>query len=90
MNTVQTNVRVPPSDKPVVRAIAARLRTDPRFRERLKAVLDQDPSPALEARIEWLEEQVRRLLAGAKTGSSSYPDAGGSEMPGPGGRFNAG
>jgi len=90
MNTVQTNVRVPPSDKPVVRAIAARLRTDPRFRERLKAVLDEDPSPALEARIEWLEEQVRRLLAGTKPAGSSYPEAGGSEMPGPGGRFNAG
>jgi hypothetical protein len=84
MNTVQTNVRVPPSDKPVVRAIAARLRTDPRFRDRLKAVLDEDPSPALEARIEWLEEQVRRLLAGGSAG------AGGSEMPGPGNRYNAG
>ena len=89
MNTVQTNVRVPPSDKPVVRAIAARLRADPRFRDRLKAVLDEDPSPALEARIEWLEEQVRRLLAGSSA-SSSYPGGGGPEMSGPGNRFNAG
>ena len=78
MNTVQTNVRVPPGDKPVVRAIAARLRNDPRFRDRLKAVLDEDPSPALEARIEWLEEQVRRLLAAS------------DDDPGQGSRFQRG
>jgi len=92
MNTVQTNVRVPPGDKPVVRAIAARLRTDPRFRDRLKAVLDEDPSPALEARIEWLEEQVRRLLSGGSGPGSDpgCPSGGGPEMSGPGSRFNAG
>jgi hypothetical protein len=91
MNTVQTNVRVPPGDKPVVRAIAARLRADPRFRDRLKAVLDEDPSPALEARIEWLEEQVRRLLAGkGESGSEPPYRGGGPDMSGSGTRYSAG
>ena len=62
MNTVQTNVRVPPSDKPLLRAVAARLRIEPRFRERLKSLIEEDPTPALEARIERLEEQVEWLL----------------------------
>jgi hypothetical protein len=63
MNTVQTNVRVLPGDKPLVRAIASRLRIEPRFRERLTALLDEDPGPALQARIEKLEEQVGCLLS---------------------------
>ena len=62
MNTVQTNVRVPPSDKPLLRAIAARLRIEPRFRERLSALIEEDPTPALQQRIERLEEQVEWLL----------------------------
>jgi hypothetical protein len=63
MNTVQTNVRVLPGDKPLVRAVAARLRIEPRFRERLTTLLEDDPTPALEARIEKLEEQVGSLLS---------------------------
>ena len=46
MNTVQTNVRVPPGDKPLLRAIAARLRIEPRFRERLPSLIEEDPTPA--------------------------------------------
>jgi hypothetical protein len=65
MNTVQTNVRVPPGDKPLVRAVAVRLRIEPRFRDRLKALIEEDPTPALQQRIERLEEQVEVLLAGA-------------------------
>jgi len=65
MTTVQTNVRVNPGDKPLVRAIAARLRIEPRFRDRLKALIDEDPSPALEARLERVEALVDRLLAEA-------------------------
>jgi hypothetical protein len=65
MTTVQTNVRVNPGDKPLVRAIAARLRLEPRFRERLKALIDEDPTPALEARLERLEALIDRLLAEA-------------------------
>jgi hypothetical protein len=69
MNTVQTNVRVPPTDKPMIRAIAARLRTDPRFGDRLRLLLAEEPSPALEERIAKLEEQMRRLLAARERGS---------------------
>ncbi|HXQ52891.1 MAG TPA: hypothetical protein VN802_17500 [Stellaceae bacterium] len=65
MNTVQTNVRVQPGDKPLVRAIAARLRIEPRFRDRLQALLEEDPAPALQERIEQLEEKVDWLLAAA-------------------------
>jgi len=63
MTTVQTNVRVNPGDKPLVRAIAARLRLEPRFRERLKALIDEDPTPALAARLDRVEALVDRLLA---------------------------
>ena len=70
MITVQTNVRVNPSDKPLVRAIAARLRIEPRFRERLKALIDEDPTPALAARLDRVEALVDRLLA-----ETSHPGA---------------
>jgi hypothetical protein len=65
MTTVQTNVRVNPSDKPLVRAIAARLRLEPRFRERLRALIDEDPTPALAARLDRVEALVDRLLGEA-------------------------
>lgn len=65
MSTIQTNVRVQPDDKPLVRAIAARLRLEPRFRERLRALLEDDPTPALKERIERLEEMVERLISAA-------------------------
>ncbi len=78
MNTVQTNVRVPPDDKPVLRAIALRLRTDPRFGERLRLLLSEEPSPALEERIARLEEQMQRLLAASGCEGSSFADPQGS------------
>jgi hypothetical protein len=65
MNTVQTNVRVLPGDKPLVRAIAARLRLEPRFRDRLKSLLDEDPTPALQERLDRLEAQVGWLMSTA-------------------------
>lgn len=74
MHTVQTNVRVPPDDKPIIRAIAVRLRNDMHFRERLQALLTEDPSPALEARIARLEAQVQRILAGPDDGSCDAPN----------------
>jgi len=74
MNTVQTNVRVPPGDKPVIRSIAVRLRTDPHFGERLRLLLAEEPSPALEERIARLEEQMRRLLSGQAHGESAFVD----------------
>jgi hypothetical protein len=72
MTTVQTNVRVNPSDKPLVRAIAARLRLEPRFRERLRALIDEDPTPALAARLDRVEALVDRLLT--ETGHASAID----------------
>ena len=63
MNTVQANVRIPPEDKPLVVAVAARLRSDSRFRERLRRFLEEDASsPDLAERVERLEQQVGQLL----------------------------
>jgi hypothetical protein len=73
MNTVQTNVRVNPGDKPLVRAIAARLRIEPRFRERLKALIDEDSTPRLEERLERLEATVDRLVADASPAVAALP-----------------
>jgi hypothetical protein len=73
MNTVQTNVRVPPGDKPLLRAIAARLRIEPRFRERLTSLIEEDPTPALQRRIERLEEQVDWLLGTAGAPRRALP-----------------
>ena len=63
MQTVQTNIRLMPDDKLLVRAIAVRLRVEPRFREQLKALLEEDPMPALKDRIEKLEDQVGWLIS---------------------------
>jgi hypothetical protein len=73
MNTVQTNVRVPPGDKPLVRTVAARLRIEPRFRDRLQALIEEDPTPALQQRVERLEEQVERLLSGTDGARRALP-----------------
>jgi hypothetical protein len=70
MSTIQTNVRVEPDDKPLVRAVAARLRIEPHFRERLKALLEDELTPALRERLEKLEEQVEWLLSG---GAATQP-----------------
>jgi hypothetical protein len=75
MNTVQTNVRVPPGDKPLLRAIAARLRIEPRFRDRLTALIEEDPAPALQQRIARLEEQVDYLLGTARGPGHAAPRA---------------
>ena len=63
METVQTNIRLMPADKLLVRAIAVRLRLEPRFRDQLKALLDEDPVPALKDRIGKLEDQVGWLIS---------------------------
>jgi hypothetical protein len=65
VNTVQTNVRVDPSDKPLIIAVAARLRTDLAFRQRLMLLLANQRDPAVEERIKTLEQQVSWLLSGA-------------------------
>ena len=65
MKTVQTNVRVPPEDKPVIAGIAQRLREDPGFRQKVVALLEDRSGPAVNERIEKLEEQVAWLQSGA-------------------------
>jgi hypothetical protein len=83
MNTVQTNVRVLPGDKPLVRAIAARLRLEPRFRDRLQSLLDEDPTPALQERFERLEEQVGWLMSAADRTRPTFraPQLGPARLP---------
>jgi hypothetical protein len=84
MTTVQTNVRVLPNDKPLIRSIAARLRVEPRFRERLRALIEEDPTPALQERIERLEEQVGWLLSGP---GQTHPPFRANPLPPPGVRL---
>ncbi len=65
MDTVQTNVRVAESDRVLIVQVAQKLRSDPDFRLRLAALLEDQPSPVLEERIKMLEQQVSWLLSGA-------------------------
>ena len=65
MDTVQTNVRVAADDKPLIIALAARLRADPSLREKLTALLNDHLTPELDERIKKLEQQVSWLLSGA-------------------------
>ncbi len=63
--TVQTNVRVAETDRVLIVTLAQRLRNDPGFRERVKALLENDSDSALGERVKTLEQQVRWLLSGA-------------------------
>jgi hypothetical protein len=65
LKTIQTNVRVAPEDKPVIVGIAQRLRSEPGFREKLVALLEDRSGPGVNQRIEELEEQVAWLKSGA-------------------------
>jgi hypothetical protein len=65
LKTIQTNVRVAPEDKPVIAGIAQRLRSEPGFREKLVALLEDRSGPAVNQRLETLEEQVAWLKSGA-------------------------
>jgi hypothetical protein len=65
VDTVQTNVRVAESDKPLIIQVAARLRSDAEFRCRLAALLEDQAGAALAERIKALEQQVSWLLSGA-------------------------
>jgi len=65
METVQTNVRVAESDRPLIVQVALKLRSDPAFRDRLAALLEDQPSVLLDERIKTLEQQVSWLLSGA-------------------------
>lgn len=65
IDTVQTNVRVAESDKPLIVQVAQRLRGDTAFRDKLKALLEDHAPAAVEERITKLEQQVSWLLSGA-------------------------
>jgi hypothetical protein len=59
MLTTQCNVRVPPGDVGLMKRMAARLRAEPGFRDRLDALLDDRASdPAIVARIAKLESII--------------------------------
>lgn len=65
MSTVQANVRVAADDKPLIAMVAARLRSDAGFRDKLAAILENRAGPELVDRVKKLEEQVSWLLSGA-------------------------
>jgi hypothetical protein len=65
MKPVQTNVRVAECDKALIVAAAKRLRLEPSFRDRMKALLDDPANPTFADRIKKLEQQVSWLLSGA-------------------------
>jgi hypothetical protein len=62
---VQTNVRVAEADKPLVLQVAQQLRSDPAFRDKLAALLQDHVCDGMEERIKKLEQQVSWLLSGA-------------------------
>lgn len=65
MKTIQANVRVAEDDKGLIVALAARLRSEPGFRERLVALVNDRAGPELSARLQKLEDQVAWLQSGA-------------------------
>jgi hypothetical protein len=62
---IQTNVRVAEADKPLVLQVAQQLRSDPGFRDKLAALLQDHVCAGMEERIKKLEQQVSWLLSGA-------------------------
>jgi hypothetical protein len=64
-DTVQTNVRVAESDRPLIVQVAQRLRSDAAFRDKLRALLEDHGPAGVEERILKLEQQVSWLLSGA-------------------------
>jgi hypothetical protein len=64
-DTVQTNVRVAESDKPLIVQVAQQRRRDPGFRDKLAAPLNEHAYVGLEDRSKKLEQQVNWLLSGA-------------------------
>jgi len=65
VKTIQANVRVAPEDKAVITGIASRLRSEPGFRDKLVALLNDRAGPGVAQRLDKLEEQVARLESGA-------------------------
>jgi hypothetical protein len=74
VKTYQTNVRVEFADRPLIRMIAARLRAEPGFRDRLKSLLDEDVHSDLLERIERLEQRLDALAGGAGEFGRARPE----------------
>jgi hypothetical protein len=70
---MQTNMRVPQSDRALIVTWAQRLRNDPGFRDRVKARLDDGRSSVSSNRVRELEQQVDWLLSGAIVMPGSAP-----------------
>jgi len=85
MDTVQTNVRVAESDRQLIVQVAQKLRSDADFRERLAALLADQPGVFLDERIKKLEQQVSWLLSGAivvpRSGNRAAPPASAPVLP---------
>ena len=73
--TIQVNVRVEEADRPLLVALAQKLRGDDGFRERFAAFLADDGYSALAERVRTLEQQVQRLASGAIVVPRSTPYA---------------
>ncbi|HEY3917417.1 MAG TPA: hypothetical protein VGL83_06475 [Stellaceae bacterium] len=71
--TVQANVRVGEADRVLIVTLAQRLRNDPGFHDRLKALLENDGDASLVERVKKLEQQVSWLLSGAIVVPRSAP-----------------
>jgi hypothetical protein len=71
--TVQTNVRVAQSDRTLIVTLAQRLRSEPGFRDQVKALLDDGRGAVLSDRVKKLEQQVGWLLSGAIVMPRSAP-----------------
>lgn len=82
--TVQTNVRVAENDRVLILSVAQRLRNDPGFRERVKALLDSDGDTVLAERVKKLEQQVNWLVSGAIVMPRSAPRTAGAATNPPG------
>lgn len=62
---VQANVRVAAGDRALIVSLAQRLRSEPGFRERVKALLDRADDSVFGERVKKLEQQVSWLVSGA-------------------------
>ncbi len=91
VDTVQTNVRVAESDKPLILQVAQRLRSDPDFRDKLAGLLEDHACTGMDERIKKLEQQVSWLLSGAiviprapaRPGQAPVPATAGPKLPPP-------
>jgi hypothetical protein len=79
--TIQTNVRVNEDDKPLIVALARRLRSEPGFRDRVAALLADGQDVLLAERIKKLEQQVSWLLSGAIVVPRTTPRTPGPAQP---------